>query len=55
VGNTASLKLRRLGNLVICGDEVTEMTEGLCSARVALVAQMQAHAVIGLILGLDVL
>ena len=55
VGDTASMKLRRLGNLVICGDEETEMTAGLCSARVAIAAHMEAHAVIGLILGLDVL
>lgn len=53
VGDTPSLKLRRLENLVVCGDGVTEMTAGLCSARVALVAHMEAHAAIGLILGLE--
>ncbi|MCK5148774.1 sulfur carrier protein ThiS adenylyltransferase ThiF [bacterium] len=53
VGDTASLKLRRLDNLVICGDGLTEMTEGLCSARVAIAANMEAHAVIGLLMGLE--
>ena len=37
------------------GDGVTESDAGLCAPRVALVAHMEAHAVIGLLLGLETL
>jgi sulfur carrier protein ThiS adenylyltransferase len=45
-GNTSSLKVKRSGNIVICGDEESDMSMGLTSSRVAIAANMQANAAI---------
>ncbi len=45
-GSTETLTLRRSGNIIMCGDEKTDMSMGLTSARVAIVANMQANAAI---------
>ncbi len=45
-GDTASLVVRRAGNIVVCGDEKTDMSMGLISARVAIAANMEANAAI---------
>jgi len=52
-GGTYKLCVRREENLYFCGDGETEMDLGLCSARVAIVANMQANVVISLLLGLE--
>ncbi len=49
-GSTGSLKVRRSGQIVVCGDETTDMSMGLISARVAIVANMQANEAIALLL-----
>jgi sulfur carrier protein ThiS adenylyltransferase len=46
LGRTAALQVRRAGQIVLCGDESSEMAEGLCAARVAIVAAMQANEAI---------
>jgi len=48
-GDTESLKVQRAGNLILCGDGKTELSAGLCSARVAIVANMQANVAIELL------
>ncbi|HAH06774.1 MAG TPA: hypothetical protein DCM05_09660 [Elusimicrobia bacterium] len=49
-GDTASLKIERAGrSLWFCGDGETENALGLCSARVAIVANMQANLAIELL------
>jgi sulfur carrier protein ThiS adenylyltransferase len=50
-GATAALGVRRAGNIVICGDEQSDMAQGLISARVAIVANMQANEAIALLVG----
>lgn len=45
-GNTETLKVRRAGQIIVCGDETTDMSSGLVSARVAIVAAMQANEAI---------
>lgn len=49
LGKTEDLKVTRAGNIWFCGDMTTEMSEGLCSARVAIVANMQANVAIELL------
>jgi sulfur carrier protein ThiS adenylyltransferase len=49
-GNSSALKIHRAGNIFLCGDEVSELSMGLCSARVAIAANMQANTVIELLL-----
>ena len=44
------LAVTHVGNVHFCGDGRTDMTIGLCSARVALVANMQANLAIQLLL-----
>jgi len=48
-GDTAGLGVRRAGNIVICGDEKTDMSMGLVSSRVAIAANMQANEAIELL------
>ena len=43
LGNTNELKVLKAGNVFFCGDGKTDMSMGLCSARVAIVANMQAN------------
>jgi sulfur carrier protein ThiS adenylyltransferase len=46
LGHTSSLKVRRSGRIIVCGDGETDMSMGLTSARVAIVANMQANEAI---------
>jgi sulfur carrier protein ThiS adenylyltransferase len=45
-GDTEGLKVRRAGRIIVCGDETTDMSAGLVSARVAIVAAIQANEAI---------
>ena len=45
-GGTDRLRVRAAGRLTLCGDEQSQASEGLCSARVAIVANMQANVAI---------
>ena len=51
-GNTNDLHVRQEGNIYICGDEKTEVSENLppLAPRVGIVANMQANVVLGLLL-----
>ncbi|MFC1746215.1 sulfur carrier protein ThiS adenylyltransferase ThiF [Candidatus Riflebacteria bacterium] len=53
-GNTGDLKIRSAGNIFFCGDGITDMSLGLCSARVAIVANMQANLAIELLMQANV-
>jgi sulfur carrier protein ThiS adenylyltransferase len=50
-GRTEDLGVERAGRVVFCGDGETERDAGLCSARVAAVASMQANVAIETLLG----
>ena len=50
VGNTEALKVRHAGTLHIVGDGESEMSMGLCSARVAIAANMEANIALELLL-----
>ena len=49
IGNTEDLKVRNAGNIYIVGDGETDMSIGMCSARVAIAANMQANIAIELL------
>lgn len=49
IGNTEDLKVQNAGTIYIVGDGETEMSMGLCSARVAIAANMQANIAIELL------
>ena len=46
MGKTEDLKVHRSGNIIVCGDEITDISEGLCAPRVSIVANMQANLAI---------
>ena len=46
LGNSEAIQVRRAGKIILCGDETTDMSAGLCSARVAVVANLQANCAI---------
>ncbi len=50
IGRTSSLKVRSGGNIYFCGDGKSDSSMGLCSARVCLVACMQANVAIELLI-----
>jgi len=52
-GDNNSLRTRKIDNLYICGDEVTETSEDLppLGPRVGIVANMQANVVLEIVLG----
>lgn len=50
IGATGEMKVRSSGNIYIVGDEVSDISLGLCSARVAIAANMQANVAIELLL-----
>jgi sulfur carrier protein ThiS adenylyltransferase len=50
-GRTVSLKVKHQGKIHIAGDGGPDMNAGLCSARVAMVANMEANIAIELLLG----
>ena len=49
IGKTEDLRVRNAGNVYIVGDGETDMSMGLCSARVAIAANMQANIAIELL------
>lgn len=50
-GNTGAMHVHSSGKIHVCGDEESEMTMGLCAARVMMAASMQANVAIGLLTG----
>ena len=46
LGHTDAISVRRSGRIVMCGDFSSDMAEGLCAARVAMVAAMQVNEAI---------
>ncbi len=54
IGNNASIELRTSGNIHIVGDERSDPQIGLCGARVAIAAAIQANTAIALITGGEV-
>ncbi len=51
VGHTCALMAKEMGkNLFICGDEISDARKGLCAARVAIVANMEANVAIEILL-----
>jgi sulfur carrier protein ThiS adenylyltransferase len=50
-GRTALLEVRSAGKIHMCGDGQSDMILGLCAARVAIVAAMQANVAIELLMG----
>jgi sulfur carrier protein ThiS adenylyltransferase len=51
LGDFSSLKIIQTGNIYLCGDGKSDMSLGLCSARVAIVANMQANRAIEVLIG----
>ena len=49
-GSTATLKVRRSGNIIMCGDFETDMSMGLAAPRVAIAANMQANEAIEILI-----
>jgi sulfur carrier protein ThiS adenylyltransferase len=49
LGGSEKVKLVRAGNIYLCGDGESDMSQGLCSAKVAMVANMQANVAIELL------
>jgi sulfur carrier protein ThiS adenylyltransferase len=49
-GNSGTITVRRSGNIVMCGDFETDMSMGLTSSRVAIVANMQANEAIEILI-----
>ncbi|MFO7809951.1 MAG: sulfur carrier protein ThiS adenylyltransferase ThiF [Candidatus Delongbacteria bacterium] len=45
-GKFENIGIKKAGNIYFCGDGVSSMEEGLCSARVAIVANIQANLAI---------
>ena len=50
-GHTDKMHVHSSGNIHVVGDEQSEMTMGLCSARVMMAASMEANVAIGLLTG----
>ena len=50
IGKTEALAVRRAGNVILAGDETSDMSQGLCAPRVAIVANMQANLAIEVLL-----
>jgi sulfur carrier protein ThiS adenylyltransferase len=46
LGKTEAIAVRRSGDIILCGDETSDLSQGLCSARVGIVANMQANLAI---------
>lgn len=49
LGDHGALRVTSAGNLHFCGDGSSQMSEGLCAARVAVAANMEAHVAIELL------
>jgi sulfur carrier protein ThiS adenylyltransferase len=52
-GGTSDLKVTRAGSITFCGDGVTDMSAGLCGARVAIVAAMEANIAVELLVAME--
>jgi sulfur carrier protein ThiS adenylyltransferase len=52
-GKTEAMRVHSSGNIHVCGDEESEMTMGLCAARVMMAASMEANVAIELLTGDD--
>jgi sulfur carrier protein ThiS adenylyltransferase len=50
-GRTGEMRVHSEGRIHVCGDEESELTMGLCSARVMMAASMEANVAIGLLTG----
>ncbi len=50
IGRFDDLKVTKIGNIYFCGDGKSDMSMGLCSARVAIVANMQANTAIEILI-----
>ena len=50
IGRLEKLKVKKVGSLYFCGDGESSDSEGLCSARVAIVANMQSSLAIELLM-----
>jgi sulfur carrier protein ThiS adenylyltransferase len=50
IGNTEALKVRHAGTIHVVGDGESDMSMGLCSARVAIAANMEANIAIELLM-----
>ncbi len=53
IGNTNALRVHSAGRIHFCGDEESDMSMGLCAARVGAVANMQANVAIELLMKRD--
>ena len=49
-GNFESIGVRKAGNIYFCGDGETSMEAGMCSARVAIVSNLQASLAIEILM-----
>lgn len=49
-GKSETIGVRSAGHIHVCGDEQSDMSEGLCAPRVAMVANLQANVAIELLL-----
>jgi sulfur carrier protein ThiS adenylyltransferase len=54
IGKSSEIIVRSSGMIHIVGDQKTSMEIGLCSARVGLVANMQANVAIALLAGMEI-
>ncbi len=51
IGNSSAIEIKSAGNIYIIGDEKTDSSIGLCSARVAIAANMEANIAIEILAG----
>ncbi|MFO7896334.1 MAG: sulfur carrier protein ThiS adenylyltransferase ThiF [Candidatus Cloacimonadales bacterium] len=51
LGKTAALRVEKSGNIIMCGDQRSEMSQGLAAPRVAIVANMQANEAVEYLVG----
>ncbi len=50
IGKTEDIRISRAGNIYMVGDQATDMNIGLCSARVTVVAAMQANLAVEILI-----
>jgi len=51
IGRSEEIRVRRSGRIIMCGDFASDQAEGLCAARVLLVAALQANVAIECLVG----
>jgi sulfur carrier protein ThiS adenylyltransferase len=49
-GRSNEMKVKRAGNLYVCGDQFSDMSEGLCGTRVLLAASLQANTAVEILM-----